>query len=55
MLDKVQAMLGKRKARGMDELLNISASEQAALDKLAQALDMKNTKTNATAQKIIAA
>lgn len=40
MKDRMQAMIGRRKAKTLDELLNISEYEQDALHRLAEALDL---------------
>lgn len=46
LMDKLQMMPGRRKARTMDEFLNISESEQAAIDRLARALQIGKISTS---------
>jgi hypothetical protein len=54
LMEKLQAMLGKRKARTVDELLNISESEQAAIDRLARALEIGKTRTPPATSTVVA-
>lgn len=47
LMDRIQAAMAHRPARTMDELMNISESEQSAIDRLATALDLGNKRQKA--------
>ena len=47
MVEHLRAIFTGQRARGMDEFLNISESEQRALDTLAAALDLGNARVHA--------
>ncbi len=54
-LNRLQAILNRRKVRTVEELLNVSAAEQAAIDRLARALEIGKTRTPPAATAVVVA